>query len=198
MEKKLTKREKILGAALELFSQKGYDATTIDEIGDAVGMKGPALYYYFRGKEDLLEGLIEAVGQHYRANFGSADQLDHFPDTMDEYMEVCMKRVDFTIHDPVIRQVRRMLTMEQFRNETLKALATKYQLEGIAEINKVILEHLARKGVVNGSDTDMMAFELTTPVSMLIQVLDREPEKEEAIVGWIRKHFDHFARVYSA
>ena len=39
-------REKITYAALDLFSQKGFDATTVEEIADAAGMKGPNLYKY--------------------------------------------------------------------------------------------------------------------------------------------------------
>ena len=58
MEKKVSKRELILDSALSLFSDRGFDGVGIDEIGESVGMKGPALYYYFKGKDAILDGII--------------------------------------------------------------------------------------------------------------------------------------------
>jgi len=52
-------RQQILDAALVLFAQKGYAATTIREILDTVGIKAPSLYYYFGNKEGLYTELIK-------------------------------------------------------------------------------------------------------------------------------------------
>ncbi|MGE3306138.1 MAG: TetR/AcrR family transcriptional regulator, partial [Rhizobiaceae bacterium] len=49
------KRERILEAALEVFSAQGYRGATIDEIAVAAGMSKPNLLYYFRRKEDVYE-----------------------------------------------------------------------------------------------------------------------------------------------
>jgi len=48
-----TTRDKLLFAALDLFSKNGYDATTVEEIANSVGMKGPNVYNYFKGKKAL-------------------------------------------------------------------------------------------------------------------------------------------------
>ena len=50
----MSTKEKLQFAALDLFSKKGYAATSVDEIAESVGMKGPIIYKYFKGKEDLL------------------------------------------------------------------------------------------------------------------------------------------------
>jgi TetR/AcrR family transcriptional regulator len=52
-------RQQILDVALEMFAQKGYAATTIREMVDAVGIKAPSLYYYFGSKEGLYMELIK-------------------------------------------------------------------------------------------------------------------------------------------
>lgn len=44
----------IRGAALELFTRAGYEATTMADIGAAVGMRGPSLYKHVASKQDLL------------------------------------------------------------------------------------------------------------------------------------------------
>ena len=59
-------REEILNCALELFSQKGYEAVSPAEIVEKVGVKKPTLYYFFGSKEGLLEELL-------RINYGKLD-----------------------------------------------------------------------------------------------------------------------------
>ena len=48
MERIKTK-DRILLAALDLFSQKGYDQTSIDLIAETVGIKGPSIYAHYKG-----------------------------------------------------------------------------------------------------------------------------------------------------
>ena len=51
-------RTRILDAALELFSEHGFDGTTLQQIADRLGLTKAALYYHFRSKDDLLGALI--------------------------------------------------------------------------------------------------------------------------------------------
>ena len=54
-------RSQILDAAEGLFARKGYDATTIKEIGRASGVNPALLYYYFAGKEDLYKAVLQRL-----------------------------------------------------------------------------------------------------------------------------------------
>jgi AcrR family transcriptional regulator len=53
-----TPREEILDAAAELFTSRGYAATSTRMIADAVGIRQASLYYHFASKEELLEELL--------------------------------------------------------------------------------------------------------------------------------------------
>ena len=53
-----TKR-KIFETSLKLFSEKGYDATSIEEITAIVGVAKGTLYYHFSSKEEIFNFLIE-------------------------------------------------------------------------------------------------------------------------------------------
>jgi TetR/AcrR family transcriptional regulator len=71
-------REELMKAALTLFTQRGYSATTVRELVEAAGVTKPVLYYYFGSKEGLfLElmrthfGRLEAVVDVYRKEEGS-------------------------------------------------------------------------------------------------------------------------------
>lgn len=68
--KKLKTKDKILLAALDLFSERGYDETSIDLIGETVGIKGTSIYAHYKGKEDILNFLIVMMERRYDENFG--------------------------------------------------------------------------------------------------------------------------------
>ena len=71
--------EQVRTAALELFAAQGYRATTIDEIGARVGIRGPSVYKHFRSKQDLLVdvvvGTTEAMLAAQRAAVRSAGDV---------------------------------------------------------------------------------------------------------------------------
>jgi AcrR family transcriptional regulator len=77
------RRLQVRTAALELFAAHGYQATTIDEIGERVGIKGPSVYKHFRSKQDLLvdimvetiDALIAAQRAAIRSGSDVRDQL---------------------------------------------------------------------------------------------------------------------------
>ena len=52
--KRASRREALLDAAIQLFALRGYQAVTMDDIGAAVGMRGPSVYGHFSSKADLL------------------------------------------------------------------------------------------------------------------------------------------------
>lgn len=51
-------RDRILDEAAALFLRRGYNATSLRDIADAVGMKAGSLYYHFASKEDLLVEIL--------------------------------------------------------------------------------------------------------------------------------------------
>ena len=55
----MSTKEKILETALTLFAQNGYDGTSVEQIAQDVGIKAPSLYKHFKGKEDILNSLID-------------------------------------------------------------------------------------------------------------------------------------------
>lgn len=52
------RRNEILDAANELFSQKGFDGTSTNDILERVGIARGTLYYHFKSKEDIMDALI--------------------------------------------------------------------------------------------------------------------------------------------
>ena len=62
------RREEILDAAEKLFAAKGFDNTSTGDILDAVGIARGTLYYHFKSKEDILDGVIQRITDRLMQN----------------------------------------------------------------------------------------------------------------------------------
>ena len=116
---------------------------------------------------------------------------------MDELIENAMEKIKFTMHDDIVRKTRRILAMEQFRNERIAELTSRYHLENLQEMYTGIFMGFMEKGILKKDDPELIALEFVSPVSLLIHMYDRQPEREEEIMDQIKKHFEHFAKVYA-
>src|SRR4030042_5965625 len=67
-----TVRQRILSCAIDLFTKKGYTATTVREIVGAAGVTKPVLYYYFRNKEGIYLELIRGAYAKFDALLDSS------------------------------------------------------------------------------------------------------------------------------
>ncbi len=54
-------RQRVLSESAEIFSRRGFRATSMNEIAAAVGLSKPTLYHYFRSKEELLVRIYSDV-----------------------------------------------------------------------------------------------------------------------------------------
>jgi len=54
-------RERIIDAAIQLFSQKGYDATRVNDIASTANVNKALIYYYFKSKEDILDYMVHSL-----------------------------------------------------------------------------------------------------------------------------------------
>ncbi|RKQ34710.1 TetR/AcrR family transcriptional regulator [Oceanobacillus halophilus] len=68
------KRMELKGRAIQLFSEKGFHQTSVQEIADAVGISKGAFYKYFASKENLL---IEILKQHYENMIKQANAMSN-------------------------------------------------------------------------------------------------------------------------
>ncbi|MEH6552142.1 MAG: TetR/AcrR family transcriptional regulator [Pseudomonadales bacterium] len=58
--------ERVLDAAEDLFAAKGFEATSMGEVAEAVGIKAPSLYNHFRNKEALYEAVLDRLIEKFK------------------------------------------------------------------------------------------------------------------------------------
>ena len=190
--------EKILATALELFSQNRYAGTNIRELTASLGMVKSSIYKHFENKEDIWNTLLDEMIIYYDTHFGSPEHLPPVPDTLEGLEEMTMQMVNFTVHDEKIVMTRKVLTIEQFRDDRVRELATKHFLTGLKEMFTPVFEGMMDKGLICRDDPAMVAFAYTAPISALIHLCDREPEKTEEAMEQIKAFIQHFIRTYGS
>lgn len=189
-------KEKILAKALELFSQKGYEGTNINDLMEAVGLVKSAVYRHFDSKEEIWNALLDRLTAYYEERFGSPERLPPVPESQEELLAMTMRMVNFTVHDETVVMTRKLLTIEQFRDERAKALATKHFLTGLTEMFTHVFSGMMEKGLLRRDDPGLLAFSYTAPISALIRLGDREPEKTGDVLARIWAFARHFIRTY--
>ncbi|MCR5763340.1 MAG: TetR/AcrR family transcriptional regulator [Treponema sp.] len=192
----MSTKEKILEAALTLFSEQGYDGTSVEQIASAIGVKAPSLYKHYKGKEDILNTIIECAEDRYDEMFGSEKKIGKLPQNKKEFIAATMNKITFTIQDPMIRKIRMLLVQEQFRNQRFAEITSRHQLEGIQGMYAKIIREMMKKGLFKKDDPKMLAVELTSAAVLQIARADRNPQDADEAFKSIKKHVTHFCDVY--
>ena len=191
-------KEKILAAALDMFSQYGFAGTNIRELAGSLGMGKSSMYRHFESKEDIWNALLDEMIAYYGEHFGSAEHLPPAPDSLEGLVDMTMRMVNFTVHDERIIMTRKVLTLEQYRDVRARELATKHFLTGLTDMFTHIFTGMMDKGLLRRDDPQMLAFAYTAPISALIHLCDREPEKTEEAIRQVEAFSRHFVKTYGA
>lgn len=69
-------KQRLLAAAVDLFCEKGYHATSVREIVERAGVTKPVLYYYFKNKDGLFAALIAGTMDQFRADLKQACETE--------------------------------------------------------------------------------------------------------------------------
>lgn len=187
-----TNREEILKAALVEFSKKGYEGALLRDIAASLGITKPALYKHFESKEALWNEMIDYVERYYLEHISAVSNI-RIPKDWEEFRELSLKQIQFTLNDDMVMNIRRLLTKEQFRNEKMSAFATKYFITNNEQRYQKIFEGMMEIGILKQRNSKILAFQFTAPVTVMIHLCDREPDRKQEIMDKIEAHIRQFS-----
>ena len=189
-------KDKLLEAALELFSQNGYAGTNIRELSASLGLGKSSLYRHFESKDEIWNAMLDEMERYYNEHFGSAQNPPAIPESTDALRVLTLRMLDFTVHDEKVIMTRKLLLTEQFRDERVRGLATKHFGEGLEALFTKIFAGMMENGSLRRGDPAMFAFAYTAPISSLVQLCDREPQCRGETMEKIEAFIAHFIEVY--
>jgi AcrR family transcriptional regulator len=179
----LSRRESILNAALMLMRSKGYHGVGIDEIGDAAGITGPAVYRHYASKSDILLDAYDRVGSRVAVGVeaalagasGPADALERLADS---YVTIALDNVDLIIatgqEGSALPKAERPRLARQRRD-----IAESWS-RVVAELRPDLTEAEVRRHVAS-------VFPMVNHVARLpAREIDRNPELRALVVAFLR------------
>ncbi|MCU1480484.1 MAG: TetR/AcrR family transcriptional regulator [Subtercola sp.] len=123
---KAHRRERYLTAAGHLFAERGYHAVSIEDLGAAVGVSGPALYNHFASKESMLIELLTSASERLTAGFEKI-VAEGAPD-LQALQNLVAFHLDFALSEPdIIRiQDRELASLPAEANHRVRQLQRQY------------------------------------------------------------------------
>jgi AcrR family transcriptional regulator len=115
------RRQQLLGIAGEMFTRLGFAGTGVDEIGEAAGISGPALYRHFANKQAILDALIlESMQRLLKSAQGIGGSEANASEWLDRLIEV---RLDFAFGPDRYAFVVRRNEQDKISKAVLRKLA---------------------------------------------------------------------------
>ena len=149
------RRQDILDAAEQVFLKKGYDATSVQDIADAVGLLKGSLYHYVSSKEDFLFGVIEPVYQ------AALDTVVRVADTDKPALE---RLADFVRAHVVFVSEHMSAFKIRLREFSQLSPGRREQLHEQGEIYNAALQRILNDGRASGDIDSALDLRLTTLV----------------------------------
>ncbi|MBC7441672.1 MAG: TetR/AcrR family transcriptional regulator, partial [Ramlibacter sp.] len=123
---KADRRAALLMAAAQLFAERGFERVSLEELGAAVGVSGPAVYRHFPSKQAVLGSLLTGVSDGLLA--GGQAVLDRGAAPTELLRELVAFHVTFALEQPdVIRvQDRELESLDETDRHAVRALQRRY------------------------------------------------------------------------
>lgn len=174
-------KERILTTALQLFARDGYEAVSVSDIAQALGMTKGALYKHYRNKRDIFDSTLKrmlemdssAARQHGMPEQNlieddqGYDQVD-----WDELRQFTLAQFRFWTEDDFACPLRRMLSLEQYRSEEMGKLYQEMVVSGPVHYTADIFSRMMARGRMKPGDADTLAAQFYAPMFLLIAMAD--------------------------
>lgn len=193
-----TTKEKILLTSLKLFAQDGYEAVSISKISGELGMAKSALYKHYKNKRDIFDSIINRMD---KLDYERAREYNMPDGNMDEiikgYREISIDKIRIYTEaqfkhwteEEFSSLFRRMLTLEQYRNQEMADLYQKYLVSGPIDY----MTHLFAGIIEKKEEAKQLAIEFYGPIFLMYSLYDNKREEDD-LAEMLKKHVDRFSK----
>ena len=198
MEEKNTKK-RILEEALRLFAKNGYLGTSMNDIARQLGVTKAALYKHYTSKQEILDSIVNRMdsldyerGKKYEMPQGDSETviIGYREADTDKIKQITKVQFLHWTEEEFSNCFRKMLMLEQYRDETMAALFLKYLVSGPVSYMETIFKGLTGKE----ADARQLALDFYGPIFLMYSLYDAADEKEE-IIKMLELHVEHFTKM---
>lgn len=192
-------KEKILIEALDLFASDGYEAVSVQNIADRIGITKGALYKHYKNKRDILDCIVERMRQNKleRAKEYNLDEIYPGKDSLnmapiEQMIRYVEDEFTYWTQNEFASNFRKMLTLEQYRDWEMSYLYQSYLTKGVITFIEDYFSVMMTDNIMETGNPKTMAMELYSPVFILISMYDVAEDKME-IEQMLNEHLLAFA-----
>lgn len=188
-------KERILQAALQLFSRAGYEAVSVRDIAGALGITQGALYRHYPGKRAIFEEILHRMEENDRqraAEFRLPERsFSESPEayrncTLDALKNFTLAMFRYWTEDAFAAAFRRMLAIEQYHAPELNARYQQYLGDGVVRfLSDIFREHGA-------PEPEETALRFYAPFYLLLNQYD-VAENKTSPLRQLEKHLKGFS-----
>lgn len=154
-------KELIMKTALDMFSKKGYSAVSMRDISGAVGIRASSVYYYFKGKQDIFDSIVqradsltnELKGMFFKA-LGNSTEVK-----CESFVLAGKAYVTGYLHNENIGPLIQMLENERFHDSNANDLWKKMLFDAPIEHEELVFKTLFDSGIIKCNEADKLAAE---------------------------------------
>lgn len=148
------RKEEILIVALHLFARDGYEAVSVSKIAGELDMTKGALYRHYKSKRDIFDCIVQRMEQQdseqARQNEVPEESIEKVPEeyqnvSVEDFVGYSKSMFEYWTEDDFASSFRKMLTLEQFRNEEMQNLYQQYLVSGPAGYVKDLFKNMKIK-----------------------------------------------------
>lgn len=193
-------KENILMTALRLFAQNGYEAVSVSTIAGELGVTKGALYKHYKNKRDIFNSIVERM---YQIDAERSQQYEvpeekyelastaYMNVSMDNIKKFAIAQYEFWTTDEFASDFRKMLSLEQYRNDEMAELYSSCITAGPVEYMQDIFREMMLKGLLREADPKQLALEFYAPQYLLINIADYSDDKEN-LLELLNNHIERF------
>ena len=193
-----TTKEKILLTSLKLFAQDGYEAVSISKISGELGMAKSALYKHYKNKRDIFDSIINRMDEldyerarEYNMPDGNMDEIIKEYRNISTYKIRIYTEAQFKhwTEEEFSSLFRRMLTLEQYRNQEMSDLYQKYLVSGPIDYMTYLFAGITGKK----EEAKTLAIEFYGPIFLMYSLYDNKREGDD-LTEMLKNHVERFSK----
>lgn len=189
-------KQKILDAALDLFSQKGFNAVSLEEIAQTVGIKAPSLYKHYKSKKDIFSACLSGLKDHYDESHLLMQEDDFDFTSVEAYVQKLQHQMEFILNDPMSQRFTRLCTMELGKNDELtNMMETLYFYDSYFYCKRMV-QNLVDRKILRNEDVRIMTIQLASPITAYVSLCRMNPSHFERAKSDVGKHIRSFFELY--
>lgn len=172
------RRDEILEAAGRLFSTKGYDKCTVNDILNAVGIAKGTFYYYFKSKEEVLDAIIDRVTETIVARAEAVAADPELEPVMKLLNVILSMRVESEVDNGLMEELHKPQNA-LMHQKSLSLMVTRVT----PVLSKVVDEGISKGIFKSDFPKQYMQIFLTSSITLLDDgIFQVEPEEQQMTI----------------